>query len=95
MIALALHFQEEISRGRLKNHSDIARLGKVTTARVSQIMNHLHLAPDIMEEILFLPRVTKGRDPIPERALRRILDKPNWQHQRIRWRKLKQRAGYS
>src|SRR3712207_3152134 len=33
----------------------VARLGHVTRARVTQIMNLLNLAPDIQEAILFLP----------------------------------------
>lgn len=56
------------SRGRAA--AGLARLGHVTRARVTQIMNLLNLAPDIQEEILFLPRTLKGRDPIRERHLR-------------------------
>jgi len=42
----------------------------VTRARITQIMKLLNLAPDIQEEILFLPRTVKGRDPtcLPRRA---------------------------
>jgi len=39
-------------------------VGQVSRARVTQIMNLLHLVPDIQEAILFLPRVVRGRDPI-------------------------------
>ena len=38
--------------------------GQVSRARITQILNLLHLAPDIQEQILFLPRVQKGRDRI-------------------------------
>jgi hypothetical protein len=34
--------------------------------------NELHLAPEIQEEILFLPEVEEGRDPVSERSLRRL-----------------------
>lgn len=37
---------------------------EVTRGRVTQIMNLLNLAPDIQEEILFLPRVVNGRETI-------------------------------
>jgi hypothetical protein len=33
----------------------LASLGQVTRARICQIMNLLHLAPDIQEALLFLP----------------------------------------
>jgi len=42
----------------------MARLSGVTQARPTQIMNLLNLAPDIQEEILFLPRVGGQRDAI-------------------------------
>ena len=67
------------------DYADIARLGHVTRARVTQIMNLLNLAPDIQEEILFLPRTTQGRDPIPERHLRPIAAILDWCKQRNLW----------
>jgi hypothetical protein len=39
-------------------------VGQVSRARVTQIMNLLHLVPDIQEAILFLPRVARGGNPI-------------------------------
>ena len=49
-------------------------------------MNLLLLAPEIQEAILDLPPITKGRDPISERALRRIVAEPDWTKQRALWR---------
>ena len=60
-----------------------------TRTRVTQIMNLLNLTPDIQEEILFLPRTTHGRDPIPERHIRPIASVLDWRKQRNLWRKLK------
>jgi hypothetical protein len=40
------------------------------------------LAPDIQEELLFLPLVTSGRDPIYEKQLRRICAEVSWRKQR-------------
>jgi hypothetical protein len=37
-----------------------------------KIMNLLHLAPDLQEQILFLPAVSQGRDPIHLRRLQSI-----------------------
>ena len=60
----------------------------LTRASATQIMNLLHLAPDIQEEILFLPRVTEGHDPIAERRLRPIVAEPDWQKQWARWQQI-------
>ena len=62
-----------LDRGAVKSLAEIARLGHVTRARVTQIMNPLLLAPDIQEEILFLPPTTAGRDSITEREARHVL----------------------
>ena len=43
-----------------------ARLGKVSRARMTKIMNMVNLAPDIKEASLFLPRVQRGQDPMME-----------------------------
>ena len=57
-------------------------------ARVTQIMNLLHLAPDIQDELLHLPRVTSGKDPITERDVRPICAESNWATQRRLWTRL-------
>ena len=67
---------------------DLARLGHVTPARVSQIMSLLLLAPAIQEELLFLPRVLKGRDPITERPVLLMATELDWQRHREMWREL-------
>lgn len=89
LMALAIHFEGLIKRGMVRDYADIARLGFVTRARVTQIMNLLLLAPDIQEEILFLPRVEQGRDPITERHLRVISSMVNWSEQHGMWRKFR------
>ncbi len=53
---------------------------------MTQIMNLLLLAPDIQEAILFLPRVTKGEDPLHLRRLQPIALTPDWNKQREIWR---------
>jgi hypothetical protein len=49
-------------------------------------MNLLHLAPDIQEQVLFLPRIERGKEPIQERELRRIAAVPDWGKQRKLWK---------
>jgi len=88
LMALAIRFQRLIDEGAVQDYADLARLGQVTRARITQIMNLLHLAPDIQEEILFLPRTLKGHDPITERKLRPITAEPDWEKQRRMWREI-------
>ncbi len=46
------------------------------------------LAPDIQENLLFLPRTLKGYDPIREKDMRPIAAVAYWQRQRKMWAKL-------
>jgi len=89
LMALAIRFDDLIRSGAITDQADLARLGHVSRARVTQVMNLLHLAPAIQEEILFLPRVTAGCDPIAERHLRTIAAEVDWETQRDAWRKLR------
>ncbi|MBP9032482.1 MAG: hypothetical protein KBG29_01225 [Pseudomonadales bacterium] len=89
LMALAIRFDDLIRSGALTDQADLARLGHVSRARVTQIMNLLHLAPAIQEEILFLPRVMCGSDPIRERQLRPIAATAEWRQQRRMWQKLR------
>jgi hypothetical protein len=63
----------------------LARLGHVTRARMTQIMNLLNLAPDIQEEILFLGPVSQGRDSAWERRIRPFTSLVDWHLQRQMW----------
>jgi|GEM_PF-171528 len=89
VLAMAINFNTQLQNGEVKNLADIARLHRVTRARVTQIMNLLSLAPDIQEEILHLPRIEKGRDKITERSLRPVVAEVVWEKQRLLWEELK------
>ena len=91
LMALAIRFDELLARGVVANQSELARLARVTQPRMTQIMNLLHLAPDIQEEILFLPEVFEGRDPITERDLRPITLETLWILQLSQWNNLTSR----
>ena len=54
-------------------------------------MNLNLLSPDVQEEILFLPRAERGRDPIREHAVRAIAATADWGRQRRRWKLFRQR----
>ena len=91
LMALALRFDRLVRSGEVRDLAEIARLGHVTRARVTQIMNLLNLAPDIQEELLFLPRVEGGDDPLTEQALRPVTARMEWKEQRVLWHKLRPR----
>ena len=88
LMALAIRFDRLIKAGEVADQAEIARLGQVSRARVTQIMNLLHLAPDIQEETLFLPRTQHGRDPIREIMVRPIAAVLDWRKQRRMWKEL-------
>ena len=89
LMALAMRFDELIRSGEVTSYADLARLGHVTRARLSQITGLLCLAPDLQEKILFLPRTLKGRDPIQLQHLLPIAALADWRKQRIRWKALR------
>jgi hypothetical protein len=85
LLALAIRYDQLIRTGVIRDHADIARLGGVSKARVSQVMALLDLCPAIQEAILSLPRTLYGRDPITERQLRPITATLDWDEQRALW----------
>lgn len=87
-MALAIRFERLLREGHVSSYAELARLGHVTHARISQIMNLLYLAPDLQEALLFLPRTQLGRDPIILRNLQSIAAKWDWREQRRLWEKL-------
>ncbi len=89
-MALALRFEQLIQSGQVRDYAELARRGRVTRARITQIMNLLLLAPDIQEALLFLPRLGQGRDPLPLRRLLPIALVADWRKQRALWEQLRQ-----
>lgn len=85
LMALAIRFEHLIRDGKVPDHAELARVGRVSRARLSQIMNLLNLASDIQEEILFLPLIERGKDAVTERALRVISKELDWRRQRELW----------
>lgn len=90
LMALAIRFDRLLAEGEVRDYADLARLGHVTRARVTQIMNLLNLAPDIQEALLFLPLVEAGRESIKEWQVRPIAAESRWDGQRRTWRGLLQ-----
>ena len=85
LMALALRFDGLLRDGVVADYAELARLGHVTRARISQVMTLLNLAPDIQEAILFLPRTERGRAPIILRDVLPIATTIEWGKQRRLW----------
>lgn len=90
VVALAIHFQDMMDRGEIRNHADLAGLGCISRERVSQVMMLAWLAPDIQQQVLGLPKTPGGRFPVSETALRTIARVASWAEQRTRWEGLAQ-----
>jgi hypothetical protein len=88
LMALAIRFDGLVRSGAVADYAELAELGHVSRARISQIMNLELLAPDIQEQILFLPRSRNGRDAIQLAQLQPIALTPDWGRQRRLWKEL-------
>ena len=89
LMALAIRLDRLLREGVARDYACLARLGGVTRARLTQVMNLLLLAPDIQEELLFLPRTIHGRDLVCEPHIRPVAALPDWSKQRRAWRALR------
>ena len=88
LLALAIRMEGLLRSGTIQDYAELARLGRVTRARMTQIMKLLYLAPDIQEQILFLP-LLRG---LNERNLRPITNRIDWDEQRRLFRELARRS---
>lgn len=84
MLALAHHIQDAIDRELVPDRSTVARRLGVTTARVTQVLDLLLLAPDIQTQLLRL-EATDGAEPICERHVRSLCLVRAWAEQRSDW----------
>jgi hypothetical protein len=79
LVALAIRFEGLVREEKIGDYAELAREGRVTRARMSQIMKLALLAPDIQEQLLFLPPVKK----LNEKNLRPIVSLIDWDEQRL------------
>jgi hypothetical protein len=91
LLALALRLEALVQEGTVGSYAELARLGHVSRARLSQILSLLSLAPDLQEELLFWERPRHGREPLSLRHLLPITAILDWQEQRRHWRQLRRR----
>jgi hypothetical protein len=89
LMALALHLDGLVHTGAVSDYAALARLGHVSRARVTQIMNLVTLAPDLQEELLFLDEEQVAAGRLLLRTLQPLTALLAWSQQRRAWRKLR------
>ena len=80
LLALAHKFQGMLDRGEVASMADLARLGRVSRARITQVMDLLLLAPESQEEVL-----SSSKREFTLRALLLVCQNPAWEDQRNCW----------
>lgn len=88
LLALAHKFEGLVRSSEVRDYAELARVGRVSRARMSQILKLLTLAPSIQEYILWLPPRVDGKEGITERDLRAVVREPRWDRQCLLFEKL-------
>jgi site-specific DNA recombinase len=92
LMALAIKLEGLVREGKVPSYRNLADAGRVSRARLSQIVRLTDLAPEIQEQLLFLPKTIVGPDSITEKALRQIARSMDWDWQRSQFRSLRDGA---
>ena len=82
LMALAIKFERLVREGTVRNYRDVAAAGQISRARMSQILRLCDLAPEIQEQLLFLPKTMAGPDQVTEKSLRHIARSIDWDWQK-------------
>ncbi len=80
LVALAHKLDQLVRTGEVSDYAELARLGHISPARLTQLMALLLLSPAIQEHVLFLPAADARF--VPELQLRKIAREPHWDRQR-------------
>jgi hypothetical protein len=84
-MVLAIHFEGLLANGEVTDMADLARLGHVSRAHITQIMNLRLLAPDIQEKLLFLPQTEAACDTLEYADISPLTVEPDWEKQRMKF----------
>ncbi|MGI8958359.1 MAG: recombinase family protein [Bryobacteraceae bacterium] len=87
-MALAIAYQELARERKLSSYEELAKLGRLTRSRLSQILLLTNLAPAIQEELLFLPKLLSGPARLTESQLRNLAKRVDWGEQMEAFRSL-------
>jgi hypothetical protein len=88
LMALAIRCDALVRCGEIKDYAELAQLAHVSRPRITQVMNLLHLAPNVQEQILYMEALPRGRGAILLSHLQSLAAIPDWSKQRRRWREL-------
>ncbi len=80
LLRKAIEWKDLLESGEFTSQGDIATREGITRARVTQVMGMLRLAPEIQEQILYMPDATR-RPLVTERILRPIVTITDHQEQ--------------
>ena len=92
LMALAIKFERMVREGTVHTYRQLAEAGQISRARMSQIMHLSDLAPEIQEELLFLPRTVTGPDRYTEKQMRQVARSVDWEWQKKQFRSLGEQA---
>ena len=81
-MALAIRFDHLIRDGVVADQAELARLGHVSRARLTQIMDLLNLAPDIQESLLELTHRKMAAIPFRSGNFDQSRPSADWSKQR-------------
>jgi hypothetical protein len=87
LLRKAIEWQDLLKSGECTSQVEIAARENHTRARVTQIMGMLHLAPEIRDKILSMPKAVR-RSSVTERVLRPITTITDYQGQIQEFQKL-------
>ena len=87
LMALAIRYDQMLNDGVVQSQTELAELLHVSQPRMTQIMNLLHLAPEIQEEILMQQETMSGQ-AITEHNLREIISSSSWNEQVMKWKRV-------
>jgi hypothetical protein len=90
-MALAIKMEGLLRDGSVGSYRELAEMGQISRARVSQVIRLAELALPIQEEILWLPKTRVGTDPVTEKALREVSRVVDWDVQLKQFRALMDR----
>ena len=80
LLAVSHKLDAMVRSGEITGYAQLARLGHISPARLTQIMALQHLAPTIQEYLLFLSAADARL--ITELGLRKVAREPRWDRQR-------------
>lgn len=84
-MALAIRLDHLIKSGQVTDQAELARVGHVSRARLTQIMDLNLLSPDIQEAVLLMQFTVTSETNVRESDLRAIAATISWTIQLEQW----------